>query len=159
TGSLGYDLATAVDVTLYNTDTHAIPTGIKSPIRINGQAIGGIILGRSSATLQGLRVDPGVLDPDSEGDIFILARTDFPPLTIPKGEKIAQLVPISPVPSAPLSSQPRKQGQLGSTGLISLLVLDLSERPRRRCTITWQDHSITLTKALLDTGADSCIID
>lgn len=146
---------------MYTTDTHAIPTGIKGPLKINNQVVGGVILGRSSATLRGLRVEPGVIDPDSEGEIFILAHTDFPPLSIPKGEKIAQLVPIPRVPPDPgtLHTLPQRRGQFGSTGSIIMLSLDLSERPKRHCTLSWQNHSLSLTRALLDTGADSCIMD
>lgn len=126
---------------------------------INNQPVGGIILGRSSATLQGLHIDPGVIDSDSTGELFILARTNFPPLTVPKGEKIAQFIPLASIVQFSLYELPKRQGQIGSTGEITMLSLNLSERPRRCCQILWRGHVLSLSKALLDTGADSCIMD
>ncbi|KFP00859.1 hypothetical protein N300_14979, partial [Calypte anna] len=159
-GSLGLDLAAAVDIALYHTGIHTIPTGIFGPIKINGQLVGGLIIGRSSAYVLGLIVETGVIDKDTEGEIFIIAHTMFPPLFIPKGQRLAQLVPLPHMTVAvpPLSTEPRGKGCLGSSGGISLPVIDLSTRPKTACRLSYLGHTITLKKALLDTGADSCII-
>ncbi|NXA57684.1 POK9 protein, partial [Nothocercus julius] len=93
-GSLGLDLAAAVDVTLYTHRPTRIPTEIKEPIVINGHRLGALLLGRSSASVMGLFVLPGVIDADYTGEIQIMAHTPYPPLKIGQGQRIAQLVPL-----------------------------------------------------------------
>uniref|UniRef100_A0A8U8B204 dUTPase-like domain-containing protein n=1 Tax=Geospiza parvula TaxID=87175 RepID=A0A8U8B204_GEOPR len=93
-GSLGMDVASSVAVTLMTTQPEKVPTGIKGPIIIDGQPMGALLLGRSSATMLGLFVLPGVIDADFTGEICVMVYTPFPPIQIEKGQRIAQLVPL-----------------------------------------------------------------
>ncbi|RMB96419.1 hypothetical protein DUI87_27094 [Hirundo rustica rustica] len=77
--SLGMDVAAAVDVTIMTTNPLKIPTGLIGPIIINGQPVGGFLLGRSSTTMLGLFVLPDVIDADYCGEIMIMAYTQYPP--------------------------------------------------------------------------------
>ncbi|KAF4795997.1 bifunctional protease/dUTPase-like protein [Turdus rufiventris] len=161
-GSLGLNLAAAVDVVLYTDRPTKIPTGIKGPITINVQSFGALLLGRSSASLMSLFVLPGVIDADFTGEICIMRHTPFPPLKIEKGQRIAQLVPL-PQLSAGLTPQsetpirdPRDTKGFGSTGL-TLLTLNLRDRPKKSIKIAYRGEEI-VALALLDTGADSSII-
>lgn len=52
----------------------------------------GLILGRASAVLQGLQVTPGVIDNDCTGEIKIIASASSGVMTIPPGERLAQLL-------------------------------------------------------------------
>ncbi|KFZ52156.1 hypothetical protein N338_10730, partial [Podiceps cristatus] len=158
-GSLGLDLAASVDVSLMSTKPTRIPTGLKGPIVIDGKAVGALLLGRSSTTMMGLFVLPGVIDSDYAGEIMIMAHTPFPPAKIRKGELIAQLVPLPQITSniAPISPEDRGQKGFVSTGGLTLLTLDLSSRPRRTVHLYRQGQKHTLT-GLLDTGADTSVI-
>ncbi|NWH67325.1 POK9 protein, partial [Geococcyx californianus] len=157
-GSLGLDLATAVDVTLIDGRPQKIPTGIKGPLAINGQCCGALLLGRSSSSLRGLFVLPGLIDKDYEGEICIMAQTHFPPLHIPAHSKIAQLIPLPHLAADIAEGTPeRGTGNFGSTGSLALLTLPLAQRPVATVVFARQDDSITLS-ALLDSGADLTIM-
>ncbi|RLV85404.1 hypothetical protein DV515_00016000 [Chloebia gouldiae] len=93
-GSLGLDLAASAEVTLLTSQPEGIPTGINGPVIVQGHPVGTLLLGRSSASMLGLLVFPGVIDADFKGEIMIMVHTPFPPLCIMKGQKIAQLVPL-----------------------------------------------------------------
>ncbi|XP_014798428.1 PREDICTED: uncharacterized protein LOC106888600 [Calidris pugnax] len=158
-GSLGLDLATAVDCTLLDSKPVRIATGTQGPICINGQAVGALLIGHSSATMLGLNVLVGLIDKDFYGEIQIMAQTLFPPLFIARGTKVAQLIPLPHLAGAlqPLQEQPRGQGGFGSTGQMTLLTIGLCQRPRRSVTVQYGDQTISLV-ALLGTGADVSII-
>ncbi|NXY65963.1 POK9 protein, partial [Callaeas wilsoni] len=128
---------------------------------INGKPTGGLIIGRSSGTILGLFIAPGVVDADTEGEILVIAHTPFPPVSIPKGQRIAQFVPLPHLSATvpPRSQEPRGARGFGSSGGIALPVIDLSTRPKRACRLHYQGQSTMFKKALLDTGADTCIID
>lgn len=123
--------------------------------------MGGIIVGRSSSSVFGLFVEPGIVDADSQGELFIIAHTPSPPITVTKGQRIAQFVPLPHMAAGitPMTQEPRGQKCLGSSGGIALLAFDLTTRPKRPCKITFQGNTVLLEYALLDTGADSCLID
>ncbi|RLV63222.1 hypothetical protein DV515_00018491, partial [Chloebia gouldiae] len=158
-GSLGMDLAAAVEVTITTTSPIKIQTGVKGPIMINGQIVGGLLLGRSSASMMGLFVLPGVINADYTGEIMIMAHTPFPPIRIQQGQRIAQLVPLPQLSKgiAPACGVKRGKGGFGSTGGIALLTLDLSTRPKKTVELRYHEQKCILT-ALLDTVADSSII-
>ncbi|RLV62728.1 hypothetical protein DV515_00019007, partial [Chloebia gouldiae] len=71
------DLAAAVEVTIITTSPIKIQMGVKGPLMINGQTVGGLLLGRSSASMMGLFVLPGIIDADYTGEIMIMAHS-FP---------------------------------------------------------------------------------
>lgn len=56
--------------------------------------MGALLLGRSSASMMGLFVLPGVIDADFTGEIQVMVHTPFPPIQITKGQRIAQLIPL-----------------------------------------------------------------
>ncbi|NXD89030.1 POK9 protein, partial [Halcyon senegalensis] len=157
-GSLGLDLAAAVDVTLMTNRPERIPTGVKGPLILNGQRCGALLLGRSSTTMLGLFVLTGVIDADYTGEIQIMVYTLYPPIKITKGQRIAQLVPLSQMTSRipSFTGQTRNEKGFGSTA-VTLLTVDLQNRPKQKVEITHGHQSITLY-GLLDTGADTSII-
>lgn len=69
--------------------TVPIPTGIKGPLP---EGVVGIILGRSSLSLQGLSVIPGVLDSDFTGDIKVMVSPPSKNVQLHKGKRMAQIV-------------------------------------------------------------------
>uniref|UniRef100_A0A8C6YU31 dUTPase-like domain-containing protein n=1 Tax=Nothoprocta perdicaria TaxID=30464 RepID=A0A8C6YU31_NOTPE len=77
--------------------------------------------GRSSAGVAGLIVLPGVIDADYTGEIMVAVYTLNPPLIIPKGTRIAQLLifkrqdPEVPLPSAVLDRGGQGFGSTGDT--------------------------------------------
>ncbi|NXH53149.1 POK9 protein, partial [Rhabdornis inornatus] len=158
-GSLGLDPAASVKTDLLTTQPHKIPTGIQGPIIINGMAMGALVIGRSSATMMGLFVLPGVIDADYTGEICIMAHTPVPPTRIEKGQRIAQLVPLPQFTQHldPINKDQRGESGFGSTGGLTLLTLDLKQRPKRLVSINYNGMTRVL-KALLDTGADSSIV-
>ncbi|NXY11836.1 POK9 protein, partial [Pteruthius melanotis] len=160
TGSLGLDLATAIDVEILTAQPHKIPTTTKGPLTINQVAMGALIIGRCSASMMGLIVLPGLLDADYMGTIYIMAYTIVPPLRVNKGARITQLIPLPQYTQAiaPRSMQQRENKGFGSSGGLTLLTMDLSQCPKRKVVITYQNATCTL-EVLLDTGADSSIVD
>ncbi|KFO60278.1 hypothetical protein N302_16165, partial [Corvus brachyrhynchos] len=154
-GSLGLDLAISTNCTLIDNRPQRVPTGIKGPIVINGKAVGALLIGRSSATMEGLQILTGLIDADYTGEIQIMVQTLFPPMFIEKGTRLAQLVPLPVLTEglSPLHSDPRGEGAFGSTGPVAMLTVSLKSRPRRMVAVTYQGQTVTLT-ALLDTGAD-----
>ncbi|NWX42837.1 POK9 protein, partial [Steatornis caripensis] len=155
-GSLGVDVATTVEETLLDRMTQLLPTGVYGPLKVNGQAVGALLLGRSSAALKGLTVIPGVIDADYTGEIKIMVKTDFPSLIIPKGSRIAQLVPLPQLLQGETTHFCGNQG-FGSTGQPALFSLPLNSRPEMSVTLTYQSKSV-IVRALLDSGADVTIL-
>ncbi|NWR25962.1 POK9 protein, partial [Emberiza fucata] len=157
--ALCLDLAASVAVTLMTSQPEKVPTGIKGPIIINGQPMGALLLGRSAATMTGLFVLTGVIDAGFTGEICVMVYTPFPLIRIEKGQKIAQLVPLEQLTKTipPHQSQSRGEQGFGSTSGLTLLTMNLNERPKHTVIIEYQGERQTL-QGLLDTGADSSII-
>ncbi|NXD74792.1 POK9 protein, partial [Eolophus roseicapillus] len=157
-GSLGLDLAAAVKTTLMTTHPVRIPTGIYGPIEIKGQIYGGLLLGRSSVSIMGLFVLPGVIDADYTGEIQIMAYTLYPPITVEAGQRIAQFIPLPQTTKGiqTLMQGPRNNQGFGSSG-IAMLTMDLNSRPKKKITLKYAEQSVELW-GLLDTGADTSIV-
>ncbi|KAF1626360.1 Endogenous retrovirus group K member 9 Pol protein, partial [Eudyptes filholi] len=152
-GSLGFDLETAIEVTLTNAEFCKIPSNA------NGPRIGGLLLGRSSAGIKRLLVIPGVIDADYEGKIYIMAYTISPPLFVPKGSRIAQILAFeNPIARPPLGGMTRGSGSFGSTGPAVCFTTNLTQRPME-CVTLQQEGLIIRVYAMLDTGADITIIN
>ena len=66
-----------------------IPTGVAGPLH---EGIVGLVLGRSSLSLQGISVVPGVVDSDYTGEINVLISPPTKTMQINKGQRIAQLL-------------------------------------------------------------------
>ncbi|NWW41083.1 POK9 protein, partial [Panurus biarmicus] len=158
-GSLGLDLAASITITLLTAQPEKVPAGVKGPIIIKNQQVGALLLGRSSASLLGLFVLPGVIDADYTGEICIMVHTPFPPLKIEKGRKIAQLVPLPQLTQGmmPSKQSPRGNQGFGSTGSLTLLTMDLNSRPKHDVMLDYSGERINLT-GFLDTGADFSIV-
>lgn len=125
-GSAGMDLvaalAEAAPLTLRPTERAAVPTGLVLAIP---QGFEGQVRPRSGLALKhGLTVAnaPGTVDSDYRGEVkVILINLGEQPVTIRRGERIAQLV-IAPVtratliPAENLDETGRGSGGFGSTG-------------------------------------------
>ncbi|NXB06940.1 POK9 protein, partial [Cnemophilus loriae] len=158
-GSLGLNLATSIDITLVDTAVTTVPTGVCGPVVAQGQNVGALLLGRSSAAIKGLIVIPGLIDADYTGEILIMIKTDFPPMIVPRYSKIAQLVPLTQLVTSdrPTSREERGARGFGSTGTAAMLSLSMGIRPTAVAGFRYHGGTITLT-ALLDTGADVTIV-
>lgn len=133
-----------------------MPTGITGPLPPNTQ---GLLLGRSSTTLSGLFVLPGVIDSDSNTEIQIMAWTPFPPCTVPEGSKIAQLILFPKNDFGLSNSLPQRQGNFGSTGEPHILWVQAisQKRPICQCTLIRGSQQVVLS-GIIDTGADVTVI-
>ena len=123
-GSAGVDLAAALDapVVLSPGGRAAVPTGIALALPEGFEAQ---VRPRSGLALRhGLTVlnSPGTIDADYRGEVqVILANLGSEPVTIARGERIAQLVvaPVSRVAFEHVAALPpsgRGSGGFGSTG-------------------------------------------
>lgn len=136
------DLATSGETIIQDTSVVLIPTGIYGPL---GHGRAALLIGRSSTTIRGLFVLPGVIDADFEGEIKTMAWTPMPPCTIPAGSQIAQLMYFLPQsPSAVRTVW--GSGCFGSTGMPEIywtqqLTMD---RPQLSCTLKSGGTQITL---------------
>ncbi|NXX99104.1 POK9 protein, partial [Centropus bengalensis] len=159
-GSIGVDLATAVEVTLRDQNVTLIPTTAKGPLYHEKSSVGGLLLGSSSAGIQDLIIIPGVIDADYTGIIKIMVYTLHPPITIPQGSKIAQIVALSGLWPAgkEVNSEFRGEEGFGSTSPAVLFIQELSKRPQQKLTLSNGLKRINLC-LMLDTGADVTIVN
>lgn len=145
-------------MTLLNTQPVKIPTTTFGPLSSAGD-YGALLIGRSSSGINGLVVLPGVIDADFTGQIMIVAFTLFPPCTVEKGSRIAQLLLFSKHPATPQGADSKRGGSgFGSTGnhLVNL-VQKMSQRPM--ITVTLECRSVKRQiPVMCDTGADITII-
>ncbi|XP_049649421.1 deoxyuridine 5'-triphosphate nucleotidohydrolase-like isoform X2 [Accipiter gentilis] len=111
-GSSGVDVETAVDITLVDAGVHLVDSNIKGPL---GFGLSAFLMGRSSTALKGILVVPGFIDADYCGTVKIMIHVVIPPVSIPKGTRIAQLVPFRSCVPNPGEVQ-RGDGGFGSTG-------------------------------------------
>ncbi|NWX50755.1 POK9 protein, partial [Steatornis caripensis] len=159
-GSLGIDLAAAIDIPTATTAVHKIPTGIKGPVYNTESTVGALLIGRSSAGTAGLIVLPGVIDADYTGEIIVAAFTLSPPLIIPKGTRIAQLVIYERHATAKgiwQQAPARADNGFGSTrDTLVNLVQRMQQRPLVLLTLRWDQDKCQI-QAMLDTGADVMI--
>lgn len=115
----------------------------------------GLLLGRSSSALKGLVIHPGVIDPDYNGVVKILASAPRGIVAISPGDRVAQLL-LLPSLHRLFEASPRKRGDrgFGSSGTDSIfLSLGLDQRPLLTLKIDGRRMV-----GLLDTGADKSII-
>ncbi|NXM22573.1 POK9 protein, partial [Ploceus nigricollis] len=156
TGSAGMDVDTTVDITITDSAVHLIDTNVKGPL---GDGLSVFLLGRSSASKKGLDVIPGVIDADYQGVIKITVRTFFPPASIPKGSRIAQLVHFKAcVPCTGLKEW--GTGGFGSTGKPEVYwAMDITRgKPDKQVTLTHPNGESITRRLTIDTGADVTII-
>lgn len=115
----------------------------------------GLVLGRSSSTMRGLIVLPGVIDSDYTGTIKVLCHAPFGIISIAPGDRIAQLLVLPSLHDRfPADQKERQDKGLGSTGVdLACLSVELNDRPILCLTIEGRTFS-----GLLDTGADRSVI-
>uniref|UniRef100_A0A8B9T2H3 Uncharacterized protein n=1 Tax=Anas platyrhynchos TaxID=8839 RepID=A0A8B9T2H3_ANAPL len=107
------------------------------PVVVNGDPVGALLIGRSSAALNGLQVLVGLVDGDYCGEIQIMVSAMFPPMHVPRNTKIDQLIPLPHLAASlpPMVNKDRGLGAFGSTGKIALLTLGMQQRPRQKITV------------------------
>ncbi len=127
-----------------------IPTEVYGPLPPNTF---GLILGRGSSALAGLQIIPGVIDNDYSGQITLLASALQGPISIPKGQRIAQLV-LLPLNSLNKSHTncPRADAAFGSSDVYWVQQIT----PERPLLTLWLDGK--KFEGLVDTGADATVI-
>ncbi|KFO94107.1 hypothetical protein N320_04010, partial [Buceros rhinoceros silvestris] len=155
-GSAGVDVETTVDTTITDHGVHLIDTNVQGPL---GHGLSALLIGRSSTSIQGIFVIPGLIDADYEGIIKIMVHILVPPVSIPAGAKIAQLVPLHAcVPKA--QNKTRGDQGFGSTGQPDvLLAFEIGQKkPEEKVIIRDNQGRCITIKMLVDTGADVTII-
>ncbi|NWX02877.1 POK9 protein, partial [Caloenas nicobarica] len=155
-GSAGVDVETAIDITIVDSKVHLIDSNIKGPL---GNDLCALLLGRSSTSKQGIFVVPGVIDVDYEGIIKIMLYVINSPVSIPKGSRIAQLIPFhSQVPQP--GSSIRGAGGFGSTGAprVYFAMDNTKGKPEKQVKLTGPDGVTIREQFTIDTGADVTII-
>ncbi|NWU88045.1 POK9 protein, partial [Onychorhynchus coronatus] len=120
---------------------------------------GALLLGRSSTALNGLVVVPGLIDADYVGEIKIMIQTHFPPMIVPAGSRIAQLVPLPQLTEEASATELPSRGTqgFGSIGGLALLTMPMNTRTLMPITLTYGSRTVRL-RALLDSGADITIV-
>lgn len=113
----------------------------------------GLILGRGSSSLAGLQIVPGVIDNDYTGQIKLLVSAPLGPVSISKGQRIAQLILLPLNTSNPSNlSQPRLDSAFSSSDAYWIQQITL-ERPSLTLQLDGKDF-----EGLVDTGADATVI-
>ncbi|RMC09752.1 hypothetical protein DUI87_13539 [Hirundo rustica rustica] len=148
----------AESVVIDSDKIHKVPLDAFGPL---GDGMSAFLMGRSSATIQGIIVHLGLVDADFSGQIHAMVSTPTPPLTIPKGTRIAQLVPFKSSVSR-TEDRSRGDGGFGSTGppQVRWTAVLTKDRPEMLCTVSMvgATPSEIHLRGLLDTGADVSIL-
>lgn len=128
----------------------ALPTGVHGPLPPGTM---GLILGRSSSTIKGLFIAPGVIDEDYTGEIKIMTHSPSTISVIQSGQRIAQLIllPYARTGHTATSTQRGTEG-FGSSDLYWVQAIK-AQRPE--LTLTVNGRKLT---GVLDTGADVSVI-
>ncbi|RMB99769.1 hypothetical protein DUI87_23771 [Hirundo rustica rustica] len=152
--SAGVDVCTAESVVIDSDQVHKVPLDAFGPL---GDGMSAFLMGRSSATIQSIMVHLGLIDADFSGQIHAMVSTPTPPLTIPKGTRIAQLVPFKSSVSR-TEDRSRGDGSFGSTGppQVRWTAVLTKDRPETlwACATPSEIHLC----GLLDTRADVSIL-
>ncbi|NXC70518.1 POK9 protein, partial [Anhinga anhinga] len=157
-GSAGLDVTTAEDLTLWDTRAHQIPLNVRGPM---GKGCSALLLGCSSTTMTGLFVLPRVIDADFGGQISAMVWTPSPPLLVPRGTRLAQLILFRAIVTN-ASETERGAAGFGSTGQPAIFwATDISQhRPTVMVTL-WNTNDLPRKiqcRMLVDTGADVTVI-
>ncbi|RMC19284.1 hypothetical protein DUI87_03891 [Hirundo rustica rustica] len=157
-GSAGVDVCTAESVVIDSDKIHKVPLDAFGPL---GDGMSAFLMGRSSATIQGIMVHLGLIDADFSGQIHAMVSTPTSPLTIPEGTQIAQIVPFKSSVSR-TEDWSQGDGSFGSTGppQVRWTAVLTKDRPETLCTVSMPGAtpSEIHLHGLLDTGADVSIL-
>ncbi|XP_029420486.1 LOW QUALITY PROTEIN: endogenous retrovirus group K member 7 Pro protein-like [Nannospalax galili] len=151
TGSAGLDLsASTYTVLTPDMGMQAIPTGVYGLLP---KGMVGLVLGRSSVTMKGILVAPGVIDSDYQGEIKVMTHSPLGIAVIESGQRLAQLVMLPLIHSGNNSkNQHRGAGGFGSSDVYWLQAIS-QQRPELELIINGKRF-----KGLLDTEADVSVI-
>lgn len=152
------DVCTAATVVLESSEIRKVPLEAFGPL---GGGMSALLMGRSSATLQGIIVHLGLIDADFTGQICAMVSTPTPPVTIPKGTRLAQLVPFKSSVRR-TADQSRGAGGFGSTGppQVHWTAVLTKDRPEMLCTLSVPGATPSEIHlcGLLDSGADITVL-
>ena len=156
-GSAGVDLAVAEPVNITDEKVHVLPSTVSGPL---GYGLSALLIGRSSASKKGIFVLPGCIDADYTGPIGIMVKVFSPPVHIPAGSTIAQLIPFqATVPQK--GEKDRGQGAFGSTGMPNIAFCRLIGAERPKCNVKiYGPRGVNLPNVsmMIDTGADVTVL-
>ena len=148
-------MAEAVNIT--DEKVHVLPSTVNGPL---GYGLSALLIGRSSASKKGIFVLPGCIDADYTGPIGIMVKVFSPPVHIPAGSTIAQLIPFqATVPQK--GEKDRGQGAFGSTGMPNIAFCQLigAKRPKWNVKISGpQGVILPNVSMMIDTGADVTVL-
>lgn len=117
TDAAGHDLRAAEGVTVEPQSWRVVPTGYRCRLP---EGWAGLVCPRSGlAARQGVTVlnAPGVVDADFDGEVAVILANHGPyPVTVERGDRIAQLVAVPCMTGADRSATQRRGG-FGSTGV------------------------------------------
>lgn len=109
-GSTGLDLSSSAYAGLTpEMGMQALPTGVFGSLPVGTL---GLILGRSSTTMKGVLVAPGVIDEASTGEIKVMTQSPMGISVIQHGQRIAQLLLI-PYAKSGKTANSRVRGNAG----------------------------------------------
>lgn len=150
-GSAGLDLcSTTYTVLTPDMGVQTLPTGIYGPLPPN---MVGLLLGRSSITVKGLTVMPGVIDEDYEGKIKIMIYSPTKISVIQTNQRIAQLILLPKIATKnKVKAKERGSRGFGSSDAYWIQAIGPG-RPELR--FLYRAKNFT---GLLDTGADVSVI-
>lgn len=154
--SAGVDVTTATDITIKDNAVRKIPLSIYGPL---GEDLSALLLGRLSTTSLGLFILPGVIDADFTGQIQAMVWTPSPPVYIPAGSRIAQLIPFK---GTVLNVRHWGKHGFGSTGMPQIYWTQHIQRNRPTLTCCMKNEGAKpqqlMLQGMIDSGADITII-
>lgn len=150
-GSAGLDLcATSYTVLTPEMGPQALPTGVFGLLPTETV---GLLLERSSWTMKGVQVFPGVIDSDYTGEIKIMVSAPAQMVTIQQGDRVAQLVLVPLVQKGKaMRTTTRGEGGFGSSDAYWIQAIN-NRRPKLTLYINRKEF-----QGILDTGADVSVL-
>ncbi|NXA44180.1 POK9 protein, partial [Eudromia elegans] len=160
-GSLGFDLAVTVKTTLLDQRSVWVPTTTKGPLWGSRQNMGALLVRRSSTSLKGLIVIPGVNDAAFSGTVEAVVHTLYPPMQVPKGSRTAQLILLENLATrmVPEINKLAVRGDqvFGPSGEMICFSYNMAKRPVITTKMRYCGQEVGF-QALLATRADVTII-
>ncbi|TRZ07689.1 hypothetical protein HGM15179_019421 [Zosterops borbonicus] len=151
------DVSTSISVTITTLKVNKVPLKAQGPI---GKGLSALLIGRSSATFQGIYVHPGVIDADFTGQIHRMVSIPTAPVPIPEKNKIALIMPLkSCVPNTDARVQV-DQG-FGSTGEPQVFWIQVVDEQRTNmvCIVMMPQSRPSQIKVLRDPTRKDALLD
>ena len=141
---MGIDLETTIDVILNDTTVHEIPSSAVGPLIYPNSKTERLLVGSSSAGVKGLLIIPRVINTDYAGRIQVMAHILCPPLFVPKGSRIAQIVVISNPLNHSSARTLRGDQSLDSMGPAVCFTTKMDQRPTMRFVLSQKNESVQI---------------